>query len=117
MANGRIRICERSFIARLAAYKLGASSVAFTIGRTIYLHNVGKDEFKADRRWVVHELKHVEQFIRYGFLPFIVMYFVEYIRNGYWENRFEVEARDAEDAVVDSGTVLSELLNDYHRTC
>jgi hypothetical protein len=117
MANGRIRICEQSFIARVAAYKLGASSVALTIGRSIHLHNVGKDHFKADRRWVVHELKHVEQFKRYGFLPFIVMYLAECIRKGYWENRFEVEARAAEDAVVHSGTVMSELLNDYHRTC
>ena len=117
MASGRIRIYEKSFIGRMAAYKLGASAVALTIGRTIHLHNVYKDDFKADRRWVVHELKHVEQFMRYGFLPFIFMYVVEYIRKGYWENRFEVEARAAEDEVIDSGTVMSELLNDYHRTC
>lgn len=117
MAKGSIRVCEQSIIARVAAYKLGASAVALTIGRTIHLHNVGKDHFMADRRWVLHELKHVEQFNRYGFLPFIVMYLAECIRKGYWENRFEVEARAAEDEVVHSGTMMSELLNDCQLTC
>jgi hypothetical protein len=99
MGKKSIRIRENSFIARVAAYKLGADSVALTLGRTIHLHNARADNFKKDRRWVLHELKHVEQFKRYGFFWFIVLYLLESIRKGYHGNRFEVEAREAEEQV------------------
>jgi hypothetical protein len=70
--------------------------VALTLGHTIHLHNASAAEFRADRRWVLHELKHVEQFRRYGFWLFLLLYAAESLRKGYQNNRFEVEARDAE---------------------
>ena len=89
-------IRERSIIARLAAWKLGASSVAIVIGRTIHLHNSSSQNFLANKRWVRHELTHIEQFRHYGSLKFICLYLAESLKNGYYNNRFEVEARNAE---------------------
>ena len=66
------------------------------VGRTIYLHNVSKGHFLASRRWVLHELKHVEQFEEHGLLRFLTKYLLEYVRKGYYQNRYEVEARMAE---------------------
>lgn len=91
-----IRIKERSLKARIAAWVLGVDNVAFTLGKTIYLHNASKLEFLRDEKWVKHELEHVEQFRRHGFLPFVVKYFMETLRKGYYNNKYEVEARQAE---------------------
>jgi hypothetical protein len=70
--------------------------VALTLGHTIHLHNARVEEFRAHRSWVLHELKHVEQFRRYGFWLFLMLYTAECVRKGYYNNRFEVEAREAE---------------------
>lgn len=69
------------------------------MGRTIHLHNTAKHEFLQNKRWLLHELKHIEQFRRYGFIRFIFMYLVESIRHGYTNNKYEIEARDAEDSL------------------
>lgn len=92
-----VRIRQNSPLAKLAAIKLGVDSVALTLGRTIHLHNTGKQEFLSDARWVRHELAHIGQFRRYGFFRFIVLYLAESLRRGYYHNRFEVEARKAEE--------------------
>ena len=42
---------------------------------------------------VAHESKHVEQWTRIGFFKFPYLYIKEYIAKGYWENKYEVEAR------------------------
>jgi hypothetical protein len=97
MSLSHIRIRKASLLARLAAWKLGSAQVAITIGRTIHLHNTPVDVFRKDERWVRHELKHVEQFLRYGFFTFILLYAWESLRKGYYYNRFEVEAREAEN--------------------
>lgn len=91
-----IRIKERSWRARLAAWCLGVDNVAFTLGKTILLHNATKTQFLHDEKWVKHELKHVEQFRRYGYFSFILKYTIETMRNGYYNNKYEVEARQAE---------------------
>ena len=90
------RIKERSFIARLAAWKLKSHAAAIVIGKTIHLHNAGRGEFVSNKQWLRHELKHIEQFCRYGFIPFLFMYTLETIRHGYSNNKFEIEARTAE---------------------
>lgn len=92
------RIKENSFLAKLAAFKLRAGQVAIVFGSTIHLHNTSKDEFLSHPCWVRHELKHVEQYKRYGFARFICMYLIESIKRGYYNNRFEVEARAAENS-------------------
>ncbi len=89
-------IKEKSWIAKIAAWKLGADQVAIVINKTIHLHNTGRLEFLQNKEWLQHELKHIEQFRRHGFLRFIFLYLYESIRRGYTNNRFEVEARAAE---------------------
>jgi hypothetical protein len=89
-------IRENSFIAKLAAKKLKASSVAIVIGRTIHLHNASKKEFLNNSAWLKHELAHIKQFRQHGFLPFLIKYLWESAKNGYCNNKYEIEARAAE---------------------
>lgn len=96
MKQGDFHIKENSWLARVAARKLGAPRVAMVIGSTIHLHNASKDFFLSHERWVKHELAHVAQFRRYGVFRFIALYLWESMRKGYYHNRFEVEAREAE---------------------
>lgn len=90
-----VRIKERSLIARLAAKKLGTKNVAIVIGHTIHLWNASAAQLMNNERWLLHELKHVEQYERYGKLRFISSYLWESITKGYRNNKFEVEARAA----------------------
>lgn len=92
----KVRIKENAFVAKLAAAKLKSARVAIVFGRTIYLHQTSREEFLNDTTWVLHELKHVEQYRRYGFTGFIIRYVWEWARRGYINNRFEVEARNSE---------------------
>lgn len=91
-----ISIKENSWIAKLAARKLRSDNVAIVIGNTIHLYNVSKVRFLEDNRWVKHELCHIRQFQKYGFAPFIFKYLWESMRHGYFHNKYEIEARDAE---------------------
>lgn len=93
----KVRIKENSWIAKMAARKLKADKVAIVIGSTIHLHNTDRNEFLADKKWVAHELIHVEQYRQHGYVGFIFKYLLESVRKGYYSNRFEVEARENED--------------------
>ena len=90
------RILENAWIARLAARRLHAEQMAVTLGTTIYLWHATREEFLAQPGWVRHELCHVEQFRKYGWLRFLGLYLWESMRHGYRENAFEREARLAE---------------------
>jgi hypothetical protein len=92
----QFRIRENSWMAWLAARKLGVPAVALTIGRTIHLHRTSKEVFLSDQRWVRHELAHVGQFRKYGFWRFIYLYLAESLKKGYYSNKYEIEAREAE---------------------
>lgn len=96
MHQYHFHIKENSWVAKIAARKLRAPRVALVLGSTIHLYNTSKDHFLAQERWVKHEMKHIEQFQQYGFFRFICLYIVESVRKGYYWNRFEVEAREAE---------------------
>ncbi len=96
MAKPKIRVREQSWIARIAARKLGYGQVAIVFGHTIHLHNTSLESFFARPAWVRHELKHVEQYERHGMVIFLAKYMMEYVRRGYYNNAFEVEARAAE---------------------
>lgn len=89
-------IREKSGWARLAAYKLGAERVGLVLGSTIHLHNVSKEEFLSDNAWLQHELCHIRQFKEHGFVNFLLKYVWESIKKGYYNNKYEVEARAAE---------------------
>ena len=90
------RIKEHSLLARVAAWKLGSKQVAIVVGKTIYLHNTSRDEFLSNKAWLNHELQHIRQYKKYGLLPFIIRYLVESARKGYYNNKYEIEAREAE---------------------
>lgn len=92
----QVRIKEQSLFARLAARKLKSHTAAIVFGRTIHLWNISEKTFLDDRRLLAHELQHVRQYKRYGFLPFIFLYLLESLRKGYHNNKFEIEARQAE---------------------
>ncbi len=96
MNPNNFKIKENSWVARIAAWKLGSRSVAIVFGKTIHLHNATREEFLCDERWLKHELCHIRQFEQHGYFGFILKYVVESFRKGYHNNKYEVEARDAE---------------------
>jgi hypothetical protein len=95
--NKEFNIKENSWLAKIAAKKLKANSVAMVLGKTIHLHKTSASAFLQDEKWVKHELCHIKQFKQYGWFNFIVKYLWESLRKGYYNNRFEVEARQAEE--------------------
>ena len=90
-------IKENSWLAKIAAKKLRSKSVAMVLGNTIHLYNTNKQKFLQDERWLKHELCHIQQFKQYGYCGFLVKYLWESLKKGYYNNKFEVEARQAED--------------------
>lgn len=92
-----IRIKENSWIAKLAAIKLKSPDVAIVIGRTIHLHGVKKKQFLENEKWVKHEACHLRQFESHGHILFILKYLAESIMHGYYDNKYEREARLAEE--------------------
>jgi hypothetical protein len=91
-----VQIKENSFLARIAAKKLKANSIAMVIGNTIHLHNVSRKIFLEDERWVKHEMAHIDQYRRYGLVRFLLLYTWYSIKYGYRNNLFEIEAREKE---------------------
>lgn len=96
MNNLRYKIKENSWIARIAAKKLKAPSVAMVLGSTVHLWGSTKENFLADECWVRHELCHIRQFKKHGFITFLIKYLWESLRHGYYNNKYEAEARAAE---------------------
>lgn len=93
------KIKENSLLASIAAKKLGKKNVAMVLGNTIHLWNTTKVDFLKNKNWVKHELCHIEQFKRYGFFNFLVRYLWESAGKGYYNNKYEVEAREAESGI------------------
>lgn len=92
----QVQIKENSWVAKIAAQKMKADKVAIVFGKTIHLHNTTKKDFLNDKDWACHELKHIEQYQQNGFVGFIFKYVFDWIQNGYYKNRFEIEARESE---------------------
>lgn len=90
-------IKENSFFARLAAKKMRSNSLAMVLGKTIHLHNISKGDFLKNERLLKHELCHVRQYQEHGYIGFLAKYLWESFRKGYYNNKFEVEARKAEE--------------------
>lgn len=97
MANENFTIKENSWLANLAAKKLGTDAVAMVLGSTIYLYNTSREEFLQNEKWVKHELCHIRQFKQHGYVIFIIKYLWESLRKGYYNNKYEAEARQAEN--------------------
>ncbi|HVI46923.1 MAG TPA: hypothetical protein VM802_18735 [Chitinophaga sp.] len=97
MEKIRCHIKEYSWLARVAALKLGVQQVAIVVGRTIYLYGASRAQFLSDEAWVRHEVCHVKQYQQYGKVVFLWRYLAEYFRKGYYLNSFEVAARASEN--------------------
>ncbi|NML65632.1 DUF4157 domain-containing protein [Hymenobacter sp. RP-2-7] len=81
-------------LARVARLVLGnKGSVAMVLGQTVHLSGATRAEFLADPEWVAHEEVHLRQVRDLGLVRFLYQYLVESARVGYYQNRFEVEAR------------------------
>ncbi len=91
-------IKENSWMAAIAAKKLQATSVAMVLGKTIHLYGSSKEDFLADECWLKHELCHIKQFKEHGYVMFLIKYLWESIKVGYRNNKYEVEAREAENS-------------------
>lgn len=88
------KIKENSLLARIVRVQMKSSNVAMVIGNKIHLSGVTKEHFLNDKKWLRHEMVHIEQFQRYGFFRFLFLYLAEWVRKGYYNNKFEVEARN-----------------------
>jgi hypothetical protein len=66
--------------------KMKGHAAAVTLGGTILVH----PDVRIDEGLLVHELVHVRQWR--GDRLFAVKYVAEWVRRGYWQNRYEVEA-------------------------
>ena len=97
MNKEKFYIKENSFFAKIAAKKLGADVLAMVLGKTIHLHGTTKAHFLADEKWVKHELCHIKQYKENGTVLFLTKYLWESIKHGYYNNKYEAEARAAED--------------------
>src|SRR3954471_18290845 len=93
----KISIKEKSMVARFAAYILHEDRMAVVLGKTIHLWNTSKKDFLKNKKWLHHELVHIQQFKEYGFIKFLFLYFFESLKNRYYNNKFEVEARGKEN--------------------
>jgi hypothetical protein len=65
------------------------------LGKTIHLSGVRRESFLRDKGWVAHELCHIRQFQEHGYVRFLWLYLRESMRVGYYNNKYEVEARIA----------------------
>lgn len=92
----KVKIKENSIFARIAALNFKNKATAITIGKTVHLYNIKENDFLKNRQWLRHELEHVMQFKKYGFVRFIFMYYIELMREGYQNNKWEIAARNAE---------------------
>lgn len=99
MADIEYRIKEDSFLAKLAAKKLKKDNMAMVFGKTIHLYGAAKEEFLGNERWLKHELCHVRQYKEHGHILFLFKYLIESIRHGYYNNKYEAEARNAENNI------------------
>ncbi len=94
-----VYIKENALLARVAARFLRSDKMAIVVGNTIFLHNTSYPYFLHCYWWVCHELKHVEQYRNNGIILFLLRYITESIKKGYYNNKYEVEARLAEEEI------------------
>jgi len=86
---GHVRVIEHSWFARLHG------AFATTRLQRIYLAGSAEDFF--DNPWLMlHEYCHVLRQWQTGSLT-VRRYLIEWVRRGYWNTRFEVEAREFAD--------------------
>ncbi|HUM97152.1 MAG TPA: DUF4157 domain-containing protein [Chitinophagaceae bacterium] len=93
----KVYIKENSRYAFFAAKKLKGKRMAMVLGNTIHLYKVSREDFLKEKSWVCHEVRHILQFKQHGYLPFLFKYLIEWMKHGYINNRFEIEANESEN--------------------
>ena len=83
----RVQVIEHSLFTRLHG-----RAIATTRRRRIYLRGTAADFF-TDPVMMLHEYYHVLKQWEPGALT-SARYVLEWLRRGYWDNRFEIEARE-----------------------
>ncbi len=89
----QVKIKENSCVAKIACWKLKAHSCAIVIDKTIHLHCCSKQQFIEDKRWLCHEIVHIQQWQKEGKIKFVLKYLYFSIIYGYYQNPYEKEAR------------------------
>ncbi len=102
----RTRLAIAGWLPRVLSSHIiaGTEIAAITLGRAIYFRKADFYNPHTPRglAFLAHEIKHVEQFDRHGWVGFYFRYFIEYLRYGYGERiSFEAEAFDFERKVFD----------------
>ena len=102
----RARLAKAGGIPRLlSSQKLAGRKIgAITLGSTIYFREI--DQYDPHTVtglvFLAHEIKHVEQYQREGFVRFYIRYLWDYILHGYGESiSFEAEASEFERQVME----------------
>lgn len=101
-------------------------ATATTVGHHIRIHERYKAPFKKYREWGIsllrHELGHVVQFERHGFLVFTLLYSIEWVRSRGWQkdgwhrNRYEREAEliaNREDIRIQAIRLYDRIMQEY----
>jgi hypothetical protein len=91
-----VRIKQNSFFAKCASRIMKANNLAIVFRKTVHLHNITAHQFLVDEELMRHELQHVIQYKEQGWLIFVIKYLWFSFKNGYFNNPFEVEARNME---------------------
>lgn len=85
-----------SIIAKAIGKLNGRSRYAVTISKTCTLYSTDKSYVDMSTRWRKHEDAHKAQYEKYGQIKFLILYLWESCKHGYTNNKFEIEAREAE---------------------
>lgn len=78
----------------LLKFKKNATIYAITTSKDVCRYSCLKENISEQMKR--HEEVHKKQFKKYGWFKFILLYCLEYVKNGYHDNKFEIEARKAE---------------------
>ncbi|MEX1203493.1 MAG: hypothetical protein WEA59_09630 [Ferruginibacter sp.] len=87
---------RKQLVGKVCCLQTERTKRCLSIRSTIHLYHVSKKDFLSNEAWLKHELCHVQQFKRYGFVNFLLKYIWESFKKGYFNNKYEVQAREAE---------------------
>ncbi len=89
VSGQRIRVVPHHPIAKIVSVFF-QEEAAITVGNIIFV-SCSRKEFIEDKRWVKHEITHVNQYKRYGLIGFWKRYFAMLIIYGYNNHPMENE--------------------------
>lgn len=107
-----IKVKPNSIFAQIAHYILGGKgATAITFGSVIHIYGCDVHTFLLNKRWVRHEIHHTLQYRTIGYISFLWKYVIESLIKGYYNNKYEVAARNSE-LITLSEQNLTVIIND-----